>query len=68
MWWRRRRRDEDFHREIDAHIALETDRLITEGMAPAEARIVARRAFGNITHTQEHCYESHRLMWLDHSW
>ena len=44
MWWRRRRRDEDFHREIDAHIALETDRLITEGMAPAEARIVARRA------------------------
>jgi hypothetical protein len=32
-----RRRDEDFDAEIEAHIGLETDRLVSEGMPPAEA-------------------------------
>jgi len=65
MWWIRRR-DEDFHQEIDAHIALETDRLIAEGIDPEEARSVARRTFGNITRSQELFYDSGRLIWLEH--
>ena len=65
MWGWRRRADEDFSEEIRANIALDTDRLIAEGLSPEDARTAALRAFGNITRTQERFYESHRLMWLD---
>jgi hypothetical protein len=61
---RRSRTDEDFQREIEAHIALETDRLIAEGLPPADARDAARRAFGNVTSAAERYYESRRLAWL----
>jgi putative ABC transport system permease protein len=62
---RRRRNDEDFKHEIDAHIALETDRLIAEGLDPDEARQTALRAFGNRTRAEERFYESGRTIWLD---
>jgi predicted permease len=65
MWWRTRRTDEDFNAETRAHLDLETDRLIVEGLQPEEARIEARRAFGNLTRAQERFYESHRQMWWD---
>ena len=55
----------DFRDEIDAHLALETDRLIAEGMTPENARLAARRIFGNVTRVEERYYESHRWMWLD---
>jgi putative ABC transport system permease protein len=60
----RRRADDDFAREIEAHVALETDRLIAEGMSAEEARHAARRRFGNATHVRERFYESRRLGWL----
>ncbi|HET7698245.1 MAG TPA: ADOP family duplicated permease [Vicinamibacterales bacterium] len=63
---RRRRPDEDFAAEVDAHIALEADRLIADGMAPAEARAAAARAFGNAAAARERFYETNRWMWLDH--
>ena len=56
--------DEDFQREIEAHIALEADRLIDEGLDPAEARAAARRTFGNVTAACERYYESRRSAWL----
>ena len=62
----RKRRDEDFTREIRAHIDLETARLIEDGMDPDRAREAARRAFGNVTRAQERFYERGRLLWLDH--
>jgi putative ABC transport system permease protein len=61
------RSDEDFAREIDAHVALETDRLIAEGMPPGEARAAALRAFGSPTRAREQFYESRRRIWLDHA-
>lgn len=64
MFWRRRA-DSDFAAEIESHIGLETDRLIAEGMAPAEARAAARRAFGNLTASREQFYERQRWMWWD---
>src|SRR5438132_12964595 len=64
--WRPRRADADFSSEIQAHIALETDRLIGEGVPPAEARLAARRAFGSVAAAEERFYESARIMWLDH--
>jgi predicted permease len=60
------RRDDDFTREIEAHIALETDRLIAEGMSPAAAEDHARRRFGNVAQARERFYESRRVMWLEH--
>jgi len=62
----RKRREEDFTREIRAHIDLETARLIDEGMDPDQARAAARRAFGNVTRAEERFYERGRLLWIDH--
>src|SRR4030095_2234968 len=61
--WRSRGED-DFQRKIEPHPALETDRLIAEGLPPAEARAPARRAFANVAATAERYYESRRPMWL----
>ena len=63
--WMRRRTDEDFHDEIDAHVALETDRLVAEGMDPAAARAAARRGFGNVTRARELFHEARRVMWIE---
>jgi putative ABC transport system permease protein len=65
MWRWRKRTDEDFCEEIRANIALDTDRLIAEGMSPEDARAAALRAFGNVTRAQERFYESGRMIWLD---
>jgi predicted permease len=64
MWRRQSRGDEDFRQEIEAHIALEADRLIAEGLSPAAAHDAARRAFGNRTAATERYYESQRHVWL----
>jgi predicted permease len=66
MFFRKRRPDEDFRREIEAHIATETQRLIDEGMTPQDARTEAHRRFGNVTASRERFYESRRIIWWDH--
>jgi predicted permease len=65
MFWKPRRRDHHFDEEIEAHLHLEADRLIEDGMDPEKARAAARRAFGNVTSSRERFYESGRWMWLD---
>jgi predicted permease len=64
MRWRQRSED-DFDREVQAHLDLETDRLIGEGMSADEARVSARRRFGNVVQHKERFYERQRLSWLD---
>jgi predicted permease len=61
----RRRRDDDFAAEVQAHLALEADRLIDGGMAADEARAAALRAFGNPTRARETFHESSRWVWLE---
>jgi putative ABC transport system permease protein len=61
-----RRTDEDFAHEIDAHLALEIERLVGEGLTRDEARLAARRQFGSVVAVKERFYESRRLPWLDH--
>ena len=63
--WRTRRRDEDFHSEVDAHLALEAEDRMREGMDPDDARAAARRAFGNTVRVQEQFYESRHILWID---
>jgi predicted permease len=61
-----RRSDEDFSDEIDAHLALEIQRLEDDGLSPEEARFAARRRFGSVAAAKERFYESGRLLWVDH--
>ena len=51
LW--RRRRDDDFAREIEAHLDLETRALVDEGVPADRARALARRSFGNATAARE---------------
>jgi len=64
MFWRKRK-PSDFNAEIEAHLALEADRLKEQGLSEEEARMSARRAFGNVTQAQERFYESGRWVWWD---
>jgi len=63
--WFRKRTDKDFRTEVESHIRLEADRLIAEGMPPADAEFAARRAFGNVALVREKFYESRRWLWLE---
>jgi predicted permease len=63
--WFRRRSDRDFAAEVEAHISLEADRLMEQGMAPEEAQAAARREFGNVTAVREQFYESRRWLWWE---
>ena len=60
-----RRTPNDFNSEIEAHIRLEADRYLDRGMSEEDALAAARRAFGNVTKTQERFYESSRWLWWD---
>jgi predicted permease len=59
------RNDDDFAREIEAHVALEAERLVAEGHDPASARTAALKKFGNVTSARERFHESRRIMWLE---
>ena len=63
--FRRHRTHRDFSDEIEAHLALEADRLVAAGMAPDAARDAARRAFGNVTRAKERFYETSRWTLLE---
>ena len=63
--WPFTRRDSRLHREIEAHIAIETEQLIADGVSPEEARAAARRRFGNVTAARERFHESNRAPWLE---
>ena len=64
--FRRKREQNDFAAEIEAHLELETQRLKEQGMSEEEARVAARHAFGNVTQAQERFYESGRWLVWDH--
>ena len=64
MFWRKRK-PSDFNAEVEAHLALETERLKEQGLSDEEARMAARRSFGNVTQAQERFYESNRWVWWD---
>jgi predicted permease len=65
MFWRKRKED-DFGQEIEAHLALEVEHLREEGLSQDEAEVAARREFGNVTSARERFYESSRWLWWEH--
>ena len=64
--FRRKRDQDDFNAEIEAHIQLESKRLKEQGLSEEEAWMAARRAFGNVTLARERFYESGRWLGWDH--
>ena len=64
--FQRTRKASDFGAEIEAHIALETERLQEQGLSDEDARTEARRRFGNVTRVQERFYEASRWPMWDH--
>jgi predicted permease len=60
--FRRRRKPSDFDAEIAAHLQLEAERLEEQGVVEREAKLAARRAFGNPTLAKERFYESRPWM------
>jgi len=44
----RRRKDQDLHDELSAHLQMDAEERMESGLAPEEARHAARRDFGNV--------------------
>ncbi|HEV2245666.1 MAG TPA: ABC transporter permease [Terriglobia bacterium] len=63
--FKRKRKHSDFNAEVEAHIALEADRLKEQGLNDEDAQAAARRAFGNLTQARERFYEANRWRWWD---
>src|SRR5580658_1853197 len=64
MFDRRRRPESDFSEELQAHLALEIDRLRASGQSEEQAQRTARRNLGNLTAAGERFYDSSRWLWL----
>ena len=63
--FRRKRPQSDFSEELQAHLALEMDRIRAEGLSEEEARRRARVEFGSSQAAQERFYLSSRIVWFD---
>ncbi|HKP28837.1 MAG TPA: ABC transporter permease, partial [Gemmatimonadales bacterium] len=55
------RSQDDFEAEIKSHLQLEIDRLIAQGMSPADAERKARRNFGNVGVAEDRFYHGQRF-------
>lgn len=64
----RSRWDDERARELDAHLAIETDENIARGMGPREARFAAERKLGNRTLVREEIYQMNTLALADSAW
>jgi predicted permease len=55
----------DLDRDIEEHIALETQDNIERGMSPREARYAALRKFGNVVRAKEETRAVWSIIWLE---
>src|SRR5262245_38326526 len=60
-----RRLDKDIQREIDHHVAMETDRRVKAGMSADEARRTALRDFGGTLRTREEVRDTRGMTFRD---
>jgi putative ABC transport system permease protein len=59
------RAERELSREIASHLALLEDEYRRRGVAPEEARLAARRAFGGVEQTKEHQRDARSFRWID---
>jgi putative ABC transport system permease protein len=62
-WW-----DDERARELETHLAIETDENIARGMSPDAARDAARRKLGNALQIREEIYTMNTIGILDRLW
>lgn len=55
----------DFDEEMDAHLALLTERFVRRGLSPKEARYAARKQFGGTTQTKNELRDGSRFRPLE---
>ena len=58
------RPDREYAEEIEEHIAIETRENISRGMSPEDARLAARRTFGNPLAVREQLGSARPLHWI----
>ena len=62
----RARLDDELDEEIQAHLEMQAEELVRQGMSPEEARVAARRRFGGVDQVKE-CYRDRRgLLAVEH--
>ncbi len=67
-FFRRSRWDEERRRELEAHLAIETDEGVARGMSAEDARLAARRKLGNVTLVREEIYNMNTSAIVDSAW
>ena len=67
-FFRRSRWDDERRRELEAHIALETDDNIARGYSPEDARALAMRKLGNAALVREEIYQMNTIGWIESVW
>jgi hypothetical protein len=61
----RRDRENEFNREVESHLEMETEEFLNSGLSPEAARYAARGAFGNTTLVQEDVHAIWSAIWLE---
>jgi predicted permease len=66
----RRRAERELDEEIRAHLEMEIERNIGDGMSPGDARLAARRSFGSVAMAKEDScamwgFRSLEILWQD---
>ena len=57
--------ERDMREEMDAHLARAAERFVSRGMSPDDARLAARREFGNVAVIQEESRDARGGRFLD---
>jgi predicted permease len=61
----RRRFEDDFDEEVEAHLALLTERFVRRGLKPEDARYAARQQFGGVTQMKNEIRDRSRFRPLE---
>jgi putative ABC transport system permease protein len=67
-FFRRGRWDDERRRELEAHLAIDTDEHLARGMSYESARVAARRKLGNVTLVREEIYDMNTAAIVDSAW
>ena len=57
--------ENDMQSEMREHLGRATDRFVARGMSPADARLAAKREFGNLHVLQEEARDARGARWVD---
>jgi len=60
--------DDERRRELEAHLAIETDERVARGMSYEDARLAAHRKLGNVTLVREEIYDMNTAAIFDSAW